>query len=107
VWCDLLGEEKFKLAERIARERVESMDAASTRLWMAMECMKKIGRPSKSPLVLESNTADGWTLLRSGTIIISTCVVAVRGMKSPLGVAVALKSRVENQQAPAAAKNVA
>jgi enediyne polyketide synthase len=107
VWCDLLGEEKFKLAERIARERVESVDAASTRLWMAMECMKKIGRPSKSPLVLESNTADGWTLLRSGTIIISTCVAAVRGMKSPLGVAVALKSRVENQQAPAAAKNVA
>jgi enediyne polyketide synthase len=107
VWCDLLGEEKFKLVERIARERVESVDAASTRLWMAMECMKKIGRPSKSPLVLESNAADGWTLLRSGTIIISTCVVAVRGMKSPLGVAVALKSRVENQQAPAAAKNVA
>ena len=103
-WRDLLGGEKFKLAERMAREQVESVDAASTRLWMAMECMKKIGQPSKSPLVLESNTADGWTLLRSGTIIISTCVVAVRGMKSPLGVAVALKSRAENQQAPAAAK---
>ena len=36
---------------------------------------------------------------------ISTCVVAVRGMKSPLGVAVALKSRMENQPASAAAKN--
>jgi enediyne polyketide synthase len=106
-WRDLLGGEKFKLAERMAREQVESVDAASTRLWMAMECMKKIGQPSKSPLVLESNTADGWTLLRSGTIIISTCVMAVRGMKSPLGVAVALKSRVENQQAPAAAKTAA
>jgi hypothetical protein len=71
-----------------------------------MECLKKIGQPMKSPLVLESNTEDGWTVLRSGTIMISTCVAAVRGMKSPLGMAVALKSRVENQQAPAAAKTV-
>jgi enediyne polyketide synthase len=106
VWRDLLGEEKFKLAERIARERVESVDTAATRLWTAMECLKKIGQPMKSPLVLESNTEDGWTVLRSGTIMISTCVAAVRGMKSPLGMAVALKSRVENQQAPAAAKTV-
>jgi enediyne polyketide synthase len=107
VWCDLLGEEKFKLAERIARERVESVDTAATRLWTALECMKKIGQPVNAPLVLESNTADGWTLLRSGTIVISTCVAAVRGMKSPLGMAVALKARVENQPAPAAAKTVA
>ncbi|MGB8370165.1 MAG: polyketide synthase dehydratase domain-containing protein [Limisphaerales bacterium] len=106
-WRDLLGGEKFKLAGRIAREQGESGDAASTRLWMAMECLKKIGQPSKSPLVLESNTADGWTLLRSGAIIISTCVLAVHGMKMPLGVAVALRSRVEKQQAPAAAKNAA
>ena len=107
VWLDLLGEEKFKLAERIAREQVESMDTAATRLWTAMECMKKIGQPPISPLVLELNITDGWTLLRSGTIIIPTCVASVRGMKSPLGVAVALKSCVENQQAPAAAKTVA
>ncbi len=107
VWCDLLGEEKFKLAERIAHERVESVDTAATRLWMALECMKKIGQPANSPLVLESNTADGWTLLRSGAIVISTCVAAVRGMASPLGLAVALQSRLENQPARAAAKNVA
>lgn len=107
MWRDLLGKEKFKLAERIARERVERVDAASTRLWAAMECMKKIGQPLKSPLVLESNTEDGWTLLRSGTITILTFLAAVRGLKSPLGMAVALKSRVENQQAPAAAKTIA
>jgi enediyne polyketide synthase len=107
IWGDLLGGEKFELAERIARERGESMDTAATRLWMALECMKKIGQPLKSPLVLESNTTDGWTLLRSGTIIISTYMAAVRGMKSPLGMAVALKSRVETRQALAGAKIVA
>jgi enediyne polyketide synthase len=107
VWRDLLGGEKFKLAERMARERMESVDTAATRLWTAMECMKKIGRPANSPLVLESSTADGWTLLRSGAIVISTCVAAVRGIKAPLGMAVALRPRVENQPAPAAAKTIA
>jgi enediyne polyketide synthase len=104
VWCDLLGEEKFKLAERIAHERRESVDAASTRLWTAMECMKKIGQPAQSPLVLESSTDDGWTLLRSGTIMISTCVTAVRGMKSPLGMAVARDSATDNPPASAGVK---
>jgi hypothetical protein len=61
-----------------------------------MECMKKIGQPPKSPLVLESNTSDGWTLLRSGIIMISTCVSVVRGMDSPLVMAVALESRPES-----------
>jgi enediyne polyketide synthase len=32
VWRDLLGDQKFKLAERIARERRESKDTAATRL---------------------------------------------------------------------------
>ena len=107
VWRDLLGEDKLELAERIARERRESADTAATRVWMAMECLKKIGQSLKAPLVLESNTTDGWTLLRSGTIMISTYVAAVRGMRSPLGIAVALKSRVETRQTPAAAKTAA
>jgi enediyne polyketide synthase len=107
VWRDLLGGENFKLAERIARERVESVDTAATRLWTAVECMKKIGQPANSPLVLESNTADGWTLLRSGVVVISTCMAAVRGAKSPLGVAVAHKSRGENPPVPTAKKTVA
>jgi hypothetical protein len=69
-----------------------------------MECMKKIGQPAQSPLVLESSTDDGWTLLRSGTIMISTCVTAVRDMKSPLGMAVARDSAIDNPPASADAK---
>jgi len=106
VWCDLLGAEKFKLAERMALERVESVDAASTRLWTAMECLKKIGQPALSPLVLEASTDDGWTRLRSGLVTIMTCVTAVRGMKSPLGMAVAFDSVAESQPASAVAKTV-
>ena len=97
VWRGLLGEEKFKLAELIARERTESVDAAATRLWTAIECMKKIGQQALAPLVLETNTEDGWTLLRSGTIVIPTCVMAVHGVSSSLSLAVALQSHVEHQ----------
>jgi enediyne polyketide synthase len=108
VWRDLLGGEQFKLAGRISREQVESVDAAATRLWAAVECMKKIGQPVKSPLVLESNTEDGWTLLRSGSITISTFAAMVHENKLPLVMAVAFKSRAESQpvlaQASAAAQ---
>ena len=107
AWQNLLGEAGGRLAKRIAREQGESVDAASTRLWMAMECLKKLGHPARAPLVLVSNTADRWTLLRSGTIMLLTCVTAVRGMKSLLGVAVALESREENQPTPALAKTFA
>jgi enediyne polyketide synthase len=107
VWRDLLGEEKFKLAERIALERVESVDAAGTRLWTALECLKKIGQPVQSPLVLESSTDDGWTRLRSGRVTIMTCVTAVRGMKSPLGLAVAFEPVAPSRPSSAVAKMVA
>ena len=81
----------------IARDCNESMHASATRLWTAMECMKKIGQPVKSPLVLESNTEDGWTLLRSGSITISTCVAMVLESRLPLVMAVAFRSRPESR----------
>ena len=107
AWRDLLGGEKFKLAERMAREQGESKDTAATRLWAAMECLKKIGQPPQSPLLLESGTEDGWTRLRSGSITIATCAVMVRDSRLPLVLAVALKSRVEIQPAIAPASAAA
>jgi enediyne polyketide synthase len=92
VWRDLLGEEKFLLAKQMARERPENLDTAATRLWTALECLKKNGQPEHSPLVLEAGTADGWTPLRCGPLTILTCVTTVRGLASPLGVAVAFES---------------
>jgi enediyne polyketide synthase len=101
-WRDLLGPEGILLADRIVRECSESADAARTRLWTAIECLKKAGLPSEAPLVLESNTADGWVLLRSGRLTIATCETAVRELDSPIVVAIALSSRVENEPVSAA-----
>jgi enediyne polyketide synthase len=90
-WRDLLGPNRFRLAERISSERGEKLDAAATRVWAAGECLKKIGSAENAPVTQELRTEDAWTVLRSGAITISTCVLAVRGCKWDLAVAVALR----------------
>ena len=92
VWRELLGEDRFKLAERLAREKSEGMDTAATRLWAATECLKKAGLPVGAALTLESGTTDNWLLLRSGSLMIATCAVVAGNARTILVVAVAVRS---------------
>jgi enediyne polyketide synthase len=92
VWRDLLGVDRFLLAERIGRQRQESPEAAATRMWVASECLKKAGFSAEAPLLLETETADGWVVLRSGALSIATCVLAVAHVQAPLALAVALEA---------------
>jgi enediyne polyketide synthase len=89
VWRDLLGNERYQLAQFIAREQIEGSNEAATRLWTSLECLKKTGLPVDAPLVLASAPGDGWVLLRSGNFMIATCVTAVRGLETALAIAVA------------------
>lgn len=82
----------------MARERGEGTDVAATRLWAAAECMKKVGLPPEAPLVLESITPDGWGGLRSGTLCLATCAVAVGGFDPALVVAVAFRAAAAVEQ---------
>jgi enediyne polyketide synthase len=45
---------------------------AATRVWCALECLKKQGASNGAPLTIESRHADGWTVLRSGDDVIAT-----------------------------------
>ena len=92
-WQDLLGQQRLKLAGRIAQEQTEPTDVAATRLWCALECMKKAGLSAEGPLVLDSSHPDGWVLLRAGAMIIATYPAPVRELKSALMFAVATKAR--------------
>ena len=78
MWRDLLGADGHRLAEAVAREAGESLDAAATRVWSARECLRKTGMPYDAPLVLASAPADGWMVLSSGAVSIPTCVLRVR-----------------------------
>jgi enediyne polyketide synthase len=91
AWRDLLGD-RFALAELIVRERGESRDAAATRVWTAVESLKKAGAPHGAPLVLESGEADGWLLLRSGDLRIGTFLGPVRELSGPAAIAVLLEA---------------
>jgi enediyne polyketide synthase len=107
VWRELLGEERFKLAEQISREKSEGMDTAATRLWAATECLKKAGLPAGAPLTLESSTADAWVLFRSGALAITTCAVAAANVKTVLVAAVAVRSAAASHPRRARAEAVA
>jgi enediyne polyketide synthase len=107
VWEDLLGRDRLRMAERIARERSEDLHTAATRLWNVVECMKKAGLSPGAPLVLDSISVDGWVLFRSGTLIIASCVTASQGAAAPLAIGLALHRVVPAQQPVSAVRAVA
>jgi enediyne polyketide synthase len=88
VWKDLLGPERFRLAEVISEEMSEEPCAAATRVWAANECLKKAGIMVSAPLVLSSTAGDGWALLSSGSLTIATLITSVRGVEWKLAVGV-------------------
>ncbi len=95
VWRDLLGD-RFALAELIAAERGETRDDAATRVWTAVESLKKAGVPHGAPLVLDRALDDaetgGWLLLRSGDLRIGTFLGPVKELSGPAALAVLLES---------------
>jgi enediyne polyketide synthase len=67
-WQLLLGAEQFALAELVARERGEDLAVSATRVWGAMECLRKVGRALPGSITLGESSPAGWVLLRAGTV---------------------------------------
>ena len=87
IWHDLLGVERFKLAEVISREAQETLDVSATRVWTSVECLKKAGAGMAAPLVFVSVAPNGWLLLESGDLKIASGVVQSEGEKEDLAIA--------------------
>lgn len=87
VWSDLLGVERFRLAELISMETQETPDVAATRVWTSAECLKKAGAGMAAPLVFAGAAPDGWVLLASGDLKIVSCVIRTEGQKEDLAIA--------------------
>ncbi|MFC7478907.1 hypothetical protein ACFQX7_00925 [Luedemannella flava] len=71
------------LVDAIAGATGESPSSAGTRVWCAVECLRKAG-VAAGPLVLATAAADGWVLLRSGDLLVSTFVTTVRDIAQPV-----------------------
>ena len=87
TWSDMLGVERFKLAELINRETQETLDVAATRVWTSVECLKKAGAGVNAPLVLVSASPNGWILLASGELKIASGVIKRESAQDDLAVA--------------------
>jgi enediyne polyketide synthase len=83
-WAELLGREPFALAQLLASERGEELSLAATRVWGAVECLRKVGRARIEPITVGEPGADRWVSLRSGTARIATFPTTVRDVKDPV-----------------------
>jgi len=87
TWSDMLGTERFSLAQVISREAQETLDVSATRVWTSSECLKKAGAGMTAPLVFVSAASDSWVLLASGDLKIASCVLKTKGATEDLAIA--------------------
>jgi enediyne polyketide synthase len=83
-WRGLLTTEQFALAELIQRERGEGLATAATRVWSAVESLRKAGRTLSGPITLAVGGPAGWALLQSGAANIATFVTSVLDQSDPV-----------------------
>ncbi len=94
IWRDLLGTERFTLAQVLATESHEDLNTAATRIWSASECLRKAGAQVDAPLVLAQVATDGWVVLNVGKLQIATFVARVRSSDTPLVLALLVQKDV-------------
>jgi acyl-CoA thioesterase FadM len=98
VWSDLLGERLAALARTLAEEQRSGFDEAATRIWAALEALKKAGASlAQAPLVLEQASKD-WAILASGDYRVAAWAGNVGPAPARMAVAVAVARGVLGQR---------
>jgi enediyne polyketide synthase len=94
VWRDLLGYERWRLAELIAAQTGEDLQTAATRVWTVMESLKKAGAGHDIPLTLIScsHEEQGSVSLAASGLRILSSVVQFRDKPTPFAVSVLARS---------------
>ncbi|MGC7096585.1 SDR family NAD(P)-dependent oxidoreductase [Amycolatopsis lurida] len=86
-WAGLLGSELLAVRDLLAAETGESVAAASTRVWSALECIRKTGEMTQA-LTVQQVHPDGWALLSSGEARIATWATTIEDRPDPVVFAV-------------------
>lgn len=84
-WADLLGAGQIAVRDVLAAR--ESAEAAGTRVWAAVECLRKAG-VTATALSVGTVHPDGWTVLSAGDVVVATWVTRVHGRAEQLVFAV-------------------
>ncbi|WP_020670849.1 SDR family NAD(P)-dependent oxidoreductase [Amycolatopsis nigrescens] len=75
-WAGLLGAELLAVGRLLAVDTGESVTVANTRVWSALECVRKAGAMTQS-LTVRRVDPDGWALLSNGAARIATWATTV------------------------------
>ncbi|CAL9622103.1 hypothetical protein SUDANB58_05860 (plasmid) [Streptomyces sp. enrichment culture] len=81
-WRGLLGDHAA-VAELVAQETGEAPDTAATRVWGAVECLRKAGVMAGAPLTVLPRRKDAWVVFAAGDLRIATFVTALRDALEP------------------------
>ncbi|WP_213451354.1 type I polyketide synthase [Rhizomonospora bruguierae] len=87
AWRDLLGVHAAGTAV-LETDAGDDADAAATRIWSALECLRKAGCSPGAPLALLSASPDGWTVFGSGDLRVAVLVTTLHGVAGPVAFAV-------------------
>ncbi|MGY0236638.1 type I polyketide synthase [Longispora urticae] len=82
-WAELLGADGFTLARLISDERGEGLAVSATRVWGAVESLRKVGR-ARADLSVGAPGPENWVLLRAGGARIATFTTALDGISEPV-----------------------
>jgi enediyne polyketide synthase len=82
-WEGLIGADGLALARLLAREQGEDLSVSATRVWGAVESLRKNGH-TRTELVAEPNAPQGWAVLRSGPARIATFRTALQDVADPV-----------------------
>lgn len=83
-WLSLLGVHRYQLAAEVALHAGETTDVAATRIWCALECLKKAGLPYDAPLSLRMTRPQGSVELVSGQMTILSVATGIRDVPDPV-----------------------
>jgi enediyne polyketide synthase len=83
-WEGLLGPGPLALAQLTQRERGEDLSVAATRVWSAVESLRKTGRVLPGSLTLDPAGRDGWVIFTAGRSKIATFATRVRSEPAPV-----------------------
>lgn len=90
-WTTLLGQsDRFGLAELLAQETAEPLNAGATRVWTAIETLIKADRATQ-PLTLRSVHPDGWLVLEAGDAQVVSVIAYLADVEAPVAAAILLE----------------
>lgn len=84
-WAGLLGPDCLALAQLLAAEHGEELSLAATRVWGAVECLRKSGRAVAGLTTGDAGGGpDRWIVLRSGNARVATFPTALKEVEEPV-----------------------